>query len=1691
MDITRSFLSELGQAEPQTRKENTMVHKIITKRWRKKAVALMLAGTMVGSSLQGISYTNIAYAAETNTGDVYYDGTYTGKGTGYNGGTTILKVTVKGDKITAIEEVSNEDTPDYYQKAKTIISHILENNSTQVDTVSRATKSCEGIITAVEDALQQAQDKQEAGIFAGGKGTKEQPYEINTAKELLAFAESVDNGATYEGMYVALTADIDLAQNIWNPIGNDSGNDFNGTFLGQGYTISNLKVTGNYTTETNVGLFARLGLQATVDHVNLKKVNIAITGSETLRTGGIAGDSAYNKDKTNATTHSNINGCTVSGNISADTKGASLCFGGGIIGRQNSYETITNCGTDVDVTTISRGGNNSAYAGGICGASGNNTLQANCYSLGDNSAKSPLSTNFGGMAGGISAMYAGKQYNVYTTGNTSISSQSSSHKWIGALNGQITAKVKDGWAVYGYYNEGTVQQINGVTQSAILANGVPGTALKVGVSSETYAYDQEYMHSKEFATLLNQNIPTIENTLKNNDYTDVKLEKWVVDEETVVLSGKNYDDVTINAQNFAGGDGTKENPYLIANETQLRDFATSINEDIDYHGIYLALAADISLSSKTWNPIGGSDYTFEGTFDGQGYTVSGMTIGIKEAPVTLEDEKIYTGFFGVLGEHATVKNLHLTDISEYTEYAASSYMGTIAAYLYNGVIDNCSATGTISNTAEKGNNFAGGLVGSQYKGAIINSWSDVDIASTTKSGSIAEAGGLVALNNRGLVANCYTLGDVYGSANRKEEGMASISTLIGVNAGSLVNCYANGANMTDDYSYYVGTVSGWITGIGKTYRCYYNKDSEMTIGIQKPNPIPSVGTIVSSGVNEYGDTYTGGLVLENEGISATDMKSNVLVDKLNGYFKTFPMDISQWGLSDDALNTWTVDKQGNVVTQSNDSAKVTYVQPDIEVVPDQTITYVNGTYYGRDNEQEYIVKLEVTNGTIENADIVSGSTIGTEEILKSAVANQTVTGDSNLEKALAEAFNKAKLGDTKNYEAVNPSKFAGGNGSKENPYQIATEEQLRYLASSINKDVNYKGIYFVLTNDITLTQEWTPIGIAYNGGNAYPFSGQFDGQGHTIYNLSIGSKENPANLFTTGLFGFTNGSASNTEISYAVTIKNVHLANVSIYNTTENQNYCGTLLGNGQNGIILDNCSAQGQITAETFSSFNRVGGLVSSALRGTIINCRANVDVTGTTDTNRTYAGGLISLSNRTTVMNCYATGNITGASSQTNKTSVGGLIAQNGGVVINCYATGNVVSLVPTTDVGGLFGRTTGIAANENCYYNTDALQQSGNAVASQNVGSAVLVNGAYEENVVGLSANELKTVSFAAILSENRNSVTNILTNISAHLAEGDLVHNVFYKGQELLDWSVQGEIVTLTTKNITPTTKPIEPSETAIVKETPAVTKAPTNNVEHNNVPNVTTAPTSTIPESTQIAASPLATQEVTTTAPTIQPEITKQVDATNQPEVTKQPKVTKQPDITKQPNATEIPASPSVIVTAAPVITTFPTTTAPSGSNTGASTPNQDVIVENPDNLPSTGTTKTTQLKSGTTYEVKGYGYQLVSAKKATVKVVSVVNKKTKKIVVANTVIINGKKYKVVAIANKAFTGIKTIKTAIIGKNVTKIGKKAFYGAKNLSTVKIKGTAIKMVGSKAFSKTNKNLTFTFPKGTKKNYKKKFQ
>ncbi|BCZ44900.1 hypothetical protein psyc5s11_09670 [Clostridium gelidum] len=99
---------------------------------------------------------NTADNAKT-TGQNYKDGTYTGTGTGFDGATTKISVTIANGKITNIKTLSNGDTPEFYKQASNgIINKMISNQSASVDTVSGATFSSNGIIGAVKNALNQA-----------------------------------------------------------------------------------------------------------------------------------------------------------------------------------------------------------------------------------------------------------------------------------------------------------------------------------------------------------------------------------------------------------------------------------------------------------------------------------------------------------------------------------------------------------------------------------------------------------------------------------------------------------------------------------------------------------------------------------------------------------------------------------------------------------------------------------------------------------------------------------------------------------------------------------------------------------------------------------------------------------------------------------------------------------------------------------------------------------------------------------------------------------------------------------------------------------------------------------------------------------------------------------------------------------------------------------------------------------------------------------------------------------------------------------------------------------------------------------------------------------------------------------------------------------------------------------------------
>ena len=175
---------------------------------------------------------------------------------------------------------------------------------------------------------------------------------IYTVDELVAFAAKVNGGNNFAGKTVILGADIDLSNREWTPIGTDA-TPFNGTFDGNGKTISNLKITSG---KSNVGLFGRTN---DGEIKNLTVENALVTGR--LNVGVVAG-TPYTSKFTNITVagHVEVNG---------------FAYVGGV-GGKNAYADWTNIAVKVDETSyvkansVENGTAYRTYVGGVVGFMG-------------------------------------------------------------------------------------------------------------------------------------------------------------------------------------------------------------------------------------------------------------------------------------------------------------------------------------------------------------------------------------------------------------------------------------------------------------------------------------------------------------------------------------------------------------------------------------------------------------------------------------------------------------------------------------------------------------------------------------------------------------------------------------------------------------------------------------------------------------------------------------------------------------------------------------------------------------------------------------------------------------------------------------------------------------------------------------------------------------------------------------------------------------------------------------------------------------------------------------------------------------------------------------------------------------------------------------------------------------------------
>ncbi len=254
--------------------------------------------------------------------------------------------------------------------------------------------------------------------------------------------------------------------------------------------------------------------------------------------------------------------------------------------------------------------------------------------------------------------------------------------------------------------------------------------------------------------------------------------------------------------------------------------------------------------------------------------------------------------------------------------------------------------------------------------------------------------------------------------------------------------------------------------------------------------------------------------------------------------------------------------------------------------------------------------------------------------------------------------------------------------NEEGVYEISTPGQLAYVAKGINdgtlpqfwEDENWNTTYYTfrLMVDLDLSaHQWVPIGSSYNR----KFTATFDGQGHTITGMQIGTSEQPySEGYYAGLFGNVSGTVTDVKIESSAVYADVPSGG--------SETYAGLIAGSlyGSKAQIT-NCEAAGSVyTAGTTGSnraYGTAGGVAGNVSQGTLELCRANVTLGVTTNDRSSALGGIAGVAGYDTtakVQNCIAAVTLDLPEDYNGSYSeVDGLLGVNGGynTLANSFAS------------------------------------------------------------------------------------------------------------------------------------------------------------------------------------------------------------------------------------------------------------------------------------------------------------------------------------------------------------------------------------------------------------------------------------
>lgn len=344
--------------------------------------------------------------------------------------------------------------------------------------------------------------------------------------------------------------------------------------------------------------------------------------------------------------------------------------------------------------------------------------------------------------------------------------------------------------------------------------------------------------------------------------------------------------VKIGDQSYAvfesGNDQTNGFMYIwVDGADQLQGIQDFVNKDSDAAYYNYALKSDIDASVlKNYKAIGG-DTGYQGTFDGRGHAIIGLTAGGSEAA--------NTGVFSAVGEQGAVKNLSvlagnftgkdnvgavagvnkgtISDITTYGNTVTSDgHAGGLVGTNENIISGSTSVSNVIANSKEA---MAGGIAGLNDEGAVI----DNSESNSAVAGNVATSSGLggVAGENKGTLSKVDNLGVTNGG----DSGSTAVGGITGINTGSIENAY-NESFVTG------GEKAGGLVGINEKTGSLVNAANAGRV--EGKGTAQEIGGLVGhndgsilngrNGSNVTGTTYVGGIV-------GTNREDSTLTDIIN------------------------------------------------------------------------------------------------------------------------------------------------------------------------------------------------------------------------------------------------------------------------------------------------------------------------------------------------------------------------------------------------------------------------------------------------------------------------------------------------------------------------------------------------------------------------------------------------------------------------------------------------------------------------------------------------------------------------------------------------------------------------------------------------------------------------------------------